>query len=373
MTAELTAQQTGIPAFGRSFSSTSDFGRSTVGSSPMNFSSRPGTGASRSKTSFGNNRGNKSILSLRLPKMPQESILSAPPSADRPETFEATATSNADAPANATSLLSDTKNSLSGSLSGTSGKPELRPVSPGLQRLLLSMDPPSPILSKKEKHALACQSVSDQAFRRCLYNAEKAIDDDLFMDATLQERERNALRQEQLRRDKQREDLMELKMTLDDQIEYQEKVRRLPPPASSTSLQIEDNAVEQRAENKRDLLQYLRYQITNKRESSEQAKMNKLIEESRFLDHVAMEFDLKNVEERAKHLELQHSLLEDWERAAHINNLKKLKGKDVVHRYITTKFMDKMNSGASEDRSQSQGFGGTDVLDMSVGYDSRRA
>jgi hypothetical protein len=365
MTAGIRASHTGVP-LSRSASADSTMSRQ---SAPLSAPTpRPGTGI-RAPSSRLKKRAVQN--NLRLPKM-AETLKEEEQSGEAPESPEklvAPPTISVKVERHAPDEMQQ-QQQPNMTLALGFGKTEPRPISPGLQKLLLSMDPPSPLLSKKEKHALACQYVSDQAFRRTLYNVEKGAFEELEEERRNAEREQKLENLEKLRREKLANDINDLKQTLQTQIDYQERVRSIPAVASLTSLKIEDSGVAEREENKHDLLLYLNRQINEKRRKNESEKTKKLIEESRFLDHVAMEFDLQNVEERAAHLEKQRALLDDWERAAHINNLKKLKGLDVVQTYVTKNFE---STTAQSPRPPTEGaqLSGRG-LGMSIGFDSRR-
>ena len=363
MTAAIRAAHTGVP-LSRSASADSTMSRLlTARDAP-----RPGTGI-RAPSS----RMKKRVIpNLRLPKMAEtlkeeEQANEAPESPERlanPPTISVKVERH-------TAQDENPNSTLTLGFGNTNSNTGARPISPGLQRLLLSMDPPSPLLSKKEKHALACQYVSDQAFRRTLYNVEQSAFDELEAERRNAEREQKVANLEKMRREKLANDINDLKQTLQAQIEYQERVRSIPPSVSLTSLKIEDTKVAEREENKRDLLLFLNRQINEKQQKYENEKTKKLMEESRFLDHVAMEFDLQNVEERAAHLEQQRALLEDWERAAHINNLKKLKGLGVVQTYVTKNFESTSSNQSPRITTEGAQLSGRG-LGMSVGFDSRR-
>lgn len=249
-----------------------------------------------------------------------------------------------------------------------------RPISPGLQKVLQSMDPPSPLLSKKERHSLACQAVSDQAFRRCLFNVQEEQRDDEYKETVFARLEKEQQVKDQENRQKHLEKVSDLQSTLNKQMDQKKKIKLKPQTPSATSLILDPTPAmeKEREDQKHDLLNLLNKQIESRREEKEQEKYKKQFEESRFLEHVAAEFDVQNTVERVHHLEKQRALLEDWERAAHIRNLKKLKGTDTVHKYVTTNFsghsgnMDNTYAPETSSRGSSRGFG------MSVGYDSRR-
>jgi hypothetical protein len=255
---------------------------------------------------------------------------------------------------------------------GDSKASSSRPISPGLQQLLQSMDPPSPLLSKHDRHALACQSVSAQAFRRCLFSVQEEQKDDEYKDALIIQMQIDAQMKDQVKKLKRVDEVNKLQTTLYSQMEGKKQLEGKPKTPSATSLIINPKHVEKpRDEGK--LLGLLTEQIEEKRQIAERDKYNKLAEESRFLEHVAVEFDVQNTVERVHHLEKQRALLEDWERAAHIRNLKKLKGTDVVHKYVTTNFAEQSgamdSSYAPETGSRGSSRGG---FGASVGYDSRK-
>lgn len=250
-----------------------------------------------------------------------------------------------------------------------------RPISPGMQELLRSMDPPSPLLSKKERQALACQSVSDQAFRRCLFNVQQDVRGDEYKDIAIAKLEHDKEIQELKLRQLQKQQVKVMQQTLNDQIEKKKLALAKPKTPSATSLQLEPTpAMEKEKEDqKHELLKFLNQQIESKRLNKEREKYAKLSEESRFLEHVAAEFDVQNTEDRVRHLEKQRALLEDWERAAHIRNLKKLKGgSHVVNKYVTTNFSGHTGPVDATYVPETNSRGSTRGFEMSVGFDSRR-
>jgi hypothetical protein len=248
-----------------------------------------------------------------------------------------------------------------------------RPISPGLQKTLMALDPPSPLVSKKDRHAIACQSVSDQAFRRCLFTVEEQALYDAEMDEKIRKRQHELEMREKNKREKLAADMIDLKKTLDHQIIEAHK-RRIPiSTTTQTSLVLDptEENLRDREDQKKNLLNFLNGQINNKRDKKEMDKHKKLMEESKYLEHVAMEFDLENTIERAKHLEQQRALLEDWERAAHIRSLKKLKGTEVVKNYVTENFTGGNDEISTPSLSASRKFNSLGAS-MSIGFDARK-
>ena len=80
----------------------------------------------------------------------------------------------------------------------------------------------------------------------------------------------------------------------------------------------------------------LEMQIQENKFRREHSKLSKRKEEKEYLDHVAMEIDMKNVSDHIEHLEKQQLLLSSWERDGHLRNLKRLQeqGARSVHKYI---------------------------------------
>ena len=118
-----------------------------------------------------------------------------------------------------------------------------------------------------------------------------------------------------------------------------------------------------KSEIKEGLKKDLKYQIAFNERKAALEKAKKLEEEKDYLDHVAMEIDLEAIQTRAEHLAKQSSMLESWERDAHIRNLQKLKqtGANAIKDYIYINLPDA--SEAKETLAKS-GF-------SSIGYDTR--
>jgi hypothetical protein len=106
----------------------------------------------------------------------------------------------------------------------------------------------------------------------------------------------------------------------------------------------------------------LEQQIHENRQRKEMAKAQKQQEEREYLDHIAMEMDMKNVADHMNHLEKQQLLLSAWERDGHVRNLKRLQSNGVnsIRQYIST--------NVEEEEQDQEGLTGR----MSIGYDSRK-
>lgn len=118
-----------------------------------------------------------------------------------------------------------------------------------------------------------------------------------------------------------------------------------------------------KAEIKDGLKKDLKYQIDYNARKAAVEKAKQLEEEKDYLDHVAMEIDLEAIQSRADHLSKQSSMLESWERDAHIRNLQKLKstGVNAVKDYIYVNLPD---ANTTKEALRTGGF-------TSIGYDTR--
>jgi hypothetical protein len=140
--------------------------------------------------------------------------------------------------------------------------------------------------------------------------------------------------QDSIKKQKELKERHKLKEVLDAQLEEIHKQRKMKTPFSETSLPMRPPDDDIRAQSKRTLCASLMAQMRDNSERSKAEREKRLLEEARFLDYTAMELDLQTATERAHHLERQQALLEDWERAAHIKTLKKLKNNAVVRTYV---------------------------------------
>jgi hypothetical protein len=118
-----------------------------------------------------------------------------------------------------------------------------------------------------------------------------------------------------------------------------------------------------KAEIKEGLKKDLKYQIAFNERKAALEKAKRLEEEKDYLDHVAMEIDLEAIQSRAEHLSKQSSMLESWERDAHIRNLHKLKtsGANAIKDYIYVNLPD---ASEAKETLKASGF-------ASIGYDTR--
>jgi hypothetical protein len=118
-----------------------------------------------------------------------------------------------------------------------------------------------------------------------------------------------------------------------------------------------------KTEIKEGLKKDLKYQIEYNARKAAIEKAKQLEEEKDYLDHVAMEIDLEAIQARHDHLSKQSSMLESWERDAHIRNLQKLKtsGTGAVKEYIYVNLPD---AHEAKETIRTSGFTG-------IGYDTR--
>lgn len=265
-----------------------------------------------------------------------------------------------------------TSNSNNGDDSDDEYVPKVRPLSPELQRVIASMNPPSPILDRKERRVLRCQSVSDQAFQRCIEDVER----DALLEARERERKANEemdrLMLETTKKQQEQKDRHKLKEVLDAQLVEIHKQRKVKTPFSETSLPMRPVDDDMKAENKKALCASLKNQMQENSERSKADREKRLLEEARFLDYTAMELDLQTATERASHLETQRALLEDWERAAHIKTLKKLKNNSVVRTYVNKNLQLPGAERYSVQTPQSSFLNSARATSAGIGFDARK-
>jgi len=254
-----------------------------------------------------------------------------------------------------------------------------RPLSPGLVALMMAMEESEKAgpVNKTELRNRAKERVTQQAYLRCLESVENQakIEETIDKQAlTLQEQweERQDAKVQGLNYSKrQQKTLLDAQITEHSKVLQREKEEKqkmvasffLGPNAGNVtkpagSFPGGPNHKEIRKELNRDLT----FQIRSNAERQARLKMQDLLEERAYLDHVAMELDLQYVAERAAHLEKQRTLLEAWERDGHIRNLRKLQmaGTGAVKDYIYVN----LPEAVEEQQKKAAQF--------SVGYDTRR-
>jgi len=264
-------------------------------------------------------------------------------------------------------------------------------LSPGTQRVLQELKekdlkditPVSPS-TKLHQRSAASDSVADSRFLDCLDDVKSQVDYERKIETSTKENYAAWVQEQMTRKDETKQKVKDLEKFLQTQIhefherKEKEKAERrearmkhelpgyIPPvidgvkrnrtSAADGPLEVLSNA---------ELVNSLDKQINMNRERKETMKKKQLEEEREYLNHVAMEMELQSATQRASHLEKQQTLLEAWEREAHIRNLKKLqkKGGTAVSSYLTS------NLGGdplSTSRSKSS-LGG-----MGVGFDVRK-
>ena len=267
----------------------------------------------------------------------------------------------------------DTANTTTNGNAGNSMRIE-RPLSPVTQKNVLetlNFDKTIPIGStnnqkaiiKKERQAHARQVVQEQAFLRCLSTvADGAAFEDQWKAQSNEMREKIA-NEEAEKKQQQRELVKQSQALLKKQMEdariaaQKQKLDRKFAEykfyiGDDNSGYMEDilcrNKLKKLGNN---IIGSLESQIEENRLRKEQMKNQKREEEREYLDHVAMEMDMKNVADHISHLEKQQQLLSAWERDGHVRNLKRLQtnGVNSIKQYITT-----------------------NVDDVGIGYDSRK-
>jgi len=265
-----------------------------------------------------------------------------------------------------------------------------RPPSSGLQASLINTlninaaVPPGAsntvkALIKKDRQAHALQVVQEQAFMRCLDDvAGHAAFEDTWKEQSDMIREQHT-QEEVDKKEKKAKFVTSTQELLKRQIAearaMKEQQMRERGSAEfnfhiggAKSGYMEDIMSKTRKVEK-SFIGKLEQQINENKQRKDFARAQKQAEEREYLDHIAMEMDLKNVADHMTHLEKQQQLLSAWERDGHVRNLKRLQSNGVssIRQYITTNVeeeMDPLESGTSA----SAGAGGG----MSIGYDSRK-
>lgn len=253
-------------------------------------------------------------------------------------------------------------------------------LSPRLQEALMTLtmgDNNTSPINKKQRRLAACNAVQEQAFLKCLDNVESKSKFSDYTDAkTLKHYEALAERDRQ-KKEQQRMDVKDtlnaLQMQMADTQERRKKEyleRKIPQKPffllgdSNTG---GGGAVppEGKANSANNLIKDLESQIRANRENKIKSRERRECEEREYLDHIAMEMDLKNVADRVQHLEKQQMLLTAWERDGHIRNLHRLQehGANVVNNYISGNMSDMLPPPEQTNRGS---------LSKSVGYDPRK-
>jgi hypothetical protein len=254
-------------------------------------------------------------------------------------------------------------------------------MSPRLQELMMLIEAKEKAnwnVRKASNSNYAREKAIEEAYVRCLNEREQAA---AYNDLQ-SELSNNMLdawkRRDQLKQETVRVNRKMLKQTLDQQASESHtrnakdrEARRnakmaffLPDNAGQFTLPLEGGQGALTLSMRREkFCQDLASQIQKKAEVKAKTKYEQMMEERDYLDHIAVELDMQNAVERTQHLEKQQSLLEAWERDAHIRNLKELEGSgtSVIQTYINNNLPD-----VSQLRKKTTGFGS-----MSVGYDPR--
>lgn len=256
-----------------------------------------------------------------------------------------------------------------------------RPPSQGLQaNLINSLNlnaavPPGAsntvkALVKKDRQAHALKVVQEQAFLRCLDSvADHAAFEDTWKEQSESIRELNA--QEEInKREKKAQFIAATQALLKKQIaEARELKKQQMKERSNAEYNFHiggaksgymEDIMSKTSTVEKSFIGKLEQQISENKARKEQARAQKQAEEREYLDHIAMEMDMKNVADHMNHLEKQQVLLSAWERDGHVRNLKRLQssGVNTIRQYIST--------NVEEDVPESMTGG------MTIGYDSRK-
>lgn len=238
-----------------------------------------------------------------------------------------------------------------------SGKLE-KPASPRMQELLvnsLDFSETIPLGStygekqeiKKGRKLNACNMVQEQAFLRCLdsvavganYEDKWQMQSKDIRDQQIAE-EKRLQEKRQMEKKKSQELLKEQIQKCRENSKKAEMERKLAEfkfhIGGEKSGYVDDVLGGKSKSMDKTQIKKLEMQIQENKLRREQSKQAKRKEEKEYLDHVAMEIDMKNVADHIEHLEKQQLLLSSWERDGHLRNLKRLQeqGARSVHRYI---------------------------------------
>lgn len=252
-------------------------------------------------------------------------------------------------------------------------------LSPRLQEILVSLDDKKANPQRPHRANRAREKVIEQAYIRCLSDAELQARRDDSIKETSEKMFENWKRKEHERKEKSRDETNSLKSTLDTQLEEghkrsdEERANRinakmnfvLPPTAGKNVTRSGISASMKEDE----FCKGLSMQIQSNADKRAREREQTLREEREYLDHVAMELDMQSTVDRAAHLEKQQVLLEAWERDGHIRNMKRLQvcGAQAISSYIKTNMPDAFNEiNSVNDSSLTIGMVG-----MGVGYDPR--
>lgn len=247
-------------------------------------------------------------------------------------------------------------------------------MSPRTQELFLSLNEMTTnAVNKSEVREKAKAKVTEQLYLKTLEELDKMAKDSDVINTACDGNADELIKLEKNRIIKAKEDAKQLRAALDVQFDTQKNKRLKEKDDMRNSVAaffLQDNGTfappgstlgATKVKVKEDLRHHLVTQINRNMERRMNEKRNALIEESEYLDHVAMELDLENIAERTAHLEKQKTLLESWERDGHIRNLMKIqeKGTAAVHAYLTKNLPDAMPNARSKST-------------MTVGFDARK-
>ncbi len=256
----------------------------------------------------------------------------------------------------------------------SSAPPFTLKMSPRTQELFLSLNEiTTNAVNKSDVREKAKAKVTEQLYLKTLEDLDKMAKDSDVINTACDGNADELIQIEKTRILKAKEDAKKLRAALDVQFDKQ-KTKKLQEKEdmrnSVAAFFLQDDSTfappgstlgATKAKVKEDLRYQLVNQINKNMERRMNEKRNALIEESEYLDHVAMELDLENIAERAAHLEKQKTLLESWERDGHIRNLMKIqeKGTAAVHAYLTKNLPDAMPNARAKST-------------MTVGFDTRK-
>lgn len=253
-----------------------------------------------------------------------------------------------------------------------------RPLSPGLQQALMTLtagDRPRTPVSKKERRLKACETVQHQAFLKCLETVEdKSLYQD-YLDNKMKDFNQSLVDEDNRRKEESKHKVKDALVVIQSQMEQynerkrKEKLERKIPQKPfflmGDSRGHDGPVRKEKANLSGSLIRDLEEQIQCNRDKKIVDKERKEAEERQYLDHIAMEMDLKNVAERVHHLEKQEALLTAWERDGHMRNLFRLQqhGADVVNKYITKNMSDMVPTAMTQKLSNRK----------NIGYDPRKS
>jgi hypothetical protein len=266
----------------------------------------------------------------------------------------------------------------------------LPPLSPGVQRILDSLEAFSPATNKTEVRLKAAEKVTEQAYSRCLSDLEAKARAAEELRSLNEFQRLQWLEEEERKKEAMRAKANDLKSFLDGQSAEAQRRRLeekgaiknavaafiLPETQHEAAIRHDREMREQQKKIAYDLLS----QSQQKMERKGQLRAEEIMEEREYLDHVSMEMDIDAMAERLANLEKQRVLLQAWEKDAHLTNLRKMKsngGSVVMKEYARANLppetlkQTSLNTGAAAANTTVGALSTFRNPGLTVGYDTR--